>query len=79
MEKVFIDYQELQAGDFVSQLGHKIEENEYFLVVITPRSLASKWVRAEIGWAFAKKDNSFIIPISLEPAPLTDVFVLTVS
>ena len=76
VEKVFIDYQELQAGDFVGQLGHKIEENEYFLVVITPRSVASKWVRAEIGWAFAKKDNRFIIPIWLEPAPLTDVFVL---
>ena len=77
VEKVFIDYQELRAGDFVSQLGSQIVENDYFLVVITPRSVASKWVRAEIGWAFAKKDNSFIIPIWLEPASLTDVFVLS--
>ena len=73
---VFIDYQNLQAGDFVSQLGRKIEQCEYFIVVISPRSVESKWVQAEIGWAFTKKDNRYIIPIWLEAASLTSVFVL---
>ena len=74
--EIFIDYQKLQAGDFVSQLGHQIEKNKYFLVLISPASIASKWVQAEIGWAFSKKETCFIIPIWLESAPLTDVFVL---
>ena len=73
---VFVDYQRLQAGEFMSQLGQEIERKEYFIVVVSPNSVSSKWVKAEVGWAFANKTVDYIIPVWLEPVRLTDVFVL---
>ena len=74
---VFIDYRRLKSGTFVEQLGVKIEEQEYFLVVVSPKAVQeSKWVKAEVTWAFSEKDPKYIIPILYRPAKMTSVFVL---
>ena len=74
---VFIDYQRLQSGNFVEQLGVKIEQQAYFVVVISPYAVEeSKWVKAEVTWAFIEKETDFIIPIWYKPAKLTKLFVL---
>ena len=74
---VFIDYRRLKSGNFVEQLGVKIEQQKYFLVVISPNAVEeSKWVKAEVTWAFSQKDTEHIIPIWYKPAKLTKVFVL---
>ena len=74
---VFIDYQRLRSGNFVEQLGAEIEQRDYFLVVISPHAVDSKWVKAEVAWAFSEKTNECIIPIWYKPAKLTNVFVLS--
>ncbi len=74
---VFIDRERLNSGNFVEQLGAKIEEQKYFLVFISPSAVSqSKWVQAEVTWAFIEKDPEYIIPIWYKPAKLTKVFVL---
>lgn len=73
--EVFIDYQKLIAGeDFIGRLGKEIENREYFLLIVSPHSVASKWVKAEVSWAL--HNNKTIIPVLLEPANITDFFFL---
>ena len=71
---VFVDRQNPRTGNFMSRLGQQIERKEYFIVVVSPDSVLSDWVGAEVGWAFVNK--KIIIPIWYKPAKLTNVFVL---
>lgn len=73
---VFIDYQGIGAGELEEQLGRQIMANEYFIPVISPRSVESKWVRAEIALAREEKDRSKIIPVLLEKTTWFKVFSL---
>ena len=70
--EVFIDYQRLKAGNFVQQLGQEIENCDKFVLVISPRSVESPWVQAEVGWALSKQ--KIIVPLVLEDANLVNVF-----
>lgn len=64
---VFIDYLRLRAGErFSTRLGKEIETRDYFLVLVSPRSMKSKWVDKEIH--HADMFNKIIIPVILEPA-----------
>ena len=74
---VFIDYKKLKSGDYVEQLGVQIEQQEFFLVVVSPDAIESKWVRAELLLAFDLKSNCKIIPIWYRPVRLTKLMVLT--
>jgi WD40 repeat protein len=72
---VFIDYEGLKGGDdFIGRLGSEIESSDWVVLLFSPRSEASRWVRAEISWAFSKEKS--IIPVMLEPAPMTRFFFL---
>ena len=71
---VFVDYQNLRTGNFMSQLGQEIKRREYFIVVVSPDSVLSDWVKAEVTWAFV--NEKIIIPIWYKPTKLTKVFVL---
>ena len=70
----FIDYMSLRAGGFMKQLGRAIEQRDFFLPIISPDSVESDWVEAEVTWAFTNKKP--IIPIRYKSARLTNVFVL---
>jgi hypothetical protein len=74
--EVFIDYQKLTGGEnFVGRLGREIEASDYFVLLLSPRSVASRWVRDETGWAL--HCDKPIIPVMLEPASMSDFFFLT--
>ena len=73
---VFVDYQMLDSGNFMEQLANEIESREYFLVIISPRSIESDWVQAEVMWAFVNGKKRRMIPVWLEPASLDTVFPL---
>ena len=73
---VFIDYQKLVGGEnFIRRLGREIETRDFFVLLLSPRSVASKWVQAEAAWAL--RCNKPIVPVLLEPASMTDFFFLT--
>jgi hypothetical protein len=73
---VFIDYQKLVGGEnFIGRLGREIEACDYLLLLLSPRSVSSKWVQAEVAWAL--KNNKPIVPVLLEPASMTDFFFLS--
>jgi chromosome partitioning protein len=51
------------------QLKAGMRESDWFLVVLSPRSAQSEWVRTEVGWALADKPHR-ILPLLLEPCNL---------
>ena len=72
---VFIDYQKLIAGEnFIGRLGREIETRDFFVLLLSPRSVASKWVQAEAAWAL--RCERPIIPVVLEPVSMTNFFFL---
>lgn len=71
---VFIDYQELQAGNFVAQLGSQIEASDAVVLLLSPPAVDSPWVQAEIAWAFS--NHKRIVPVLLEPCSLVNMFVV---
>src|SRR5947209_6147842 len=72
---VFIDYQKLVAGEnFISRLGHEIEHADFFVILLSPASVSSKWVQRELAWAV--NCDKPIIPIEIAPCNMTNVFML---
>jgi len=62
---VFIDFAKLRAGkDFTEQLRQQIETCDYFVLVLSPNSAKSKWVKAEVDYAHEK--GKVIVPLVLE-------------
>ncbi len=73
--KVFIDYQKLVAGEnFIGRLGREVEACDYLILLLSPRSVKSKWVQSEVAWAMHR--NKMIVPVLLEPASMVDFFFL---
>ena len=63
---VFVDYQKLIAGtNFMENIALEIEKSDYFIFLISPNSVASKWVAGEVTWAV--ENEITIIPVLLEP------------
>lgn len=46
-----------------------LESSDWFLVALSTRSAQSKWVRAEMGWAFANREGR-IVPVLIEACDL---------
>ena len=74
--EVFIDYEKLVAGEnFIARLGSEIVSADYFVLLVSPRSVISKWVGGEVAWALIK--DKTIIPVVLEPASFDNFFILS--
>lgn len=74
--EVFIDYQRLVGGeDFTDRLGGEIEKCDFLVLLLSPRSVTSKWVKAEA--TYAHQNNKRIVPVLLEPTKLTGFFFLS--
>ncbi|MBI1277936.1 MAG: TIR domain-containing protein [Anaerolineaceae bacterium] len=71
---IFIDYQKLEAGNFVKQIGNKIERCDQFIVILSPNSVESQWVQDEVAWALIR--NKTIIPLILEVCSMTNLFAV---
>lgn len=62
---VFLDVRSIMVGDqFESVIEREIIDREYFLIILTPITLDSEWVRKEVQIAF--KHGKKIIPITTE-------------
>jgi hypothetical protein len=72
---VFIDDQRLVPGnDFYDQLRDEIDASDKLVLLVSARSLQSKWVDIEVKYAHYK--NKRIIPVMLEAVDLTPFFFL---
>ncbi|MEM7573441.1 MAG: toll/interleukin-1 receptor domain-containing protein [Bacteroidota bacterium] len=70
--KVWLDQENIRPGDlFLEALEDGINSSRVVLIVVTPKSIDSKWVRREAARAFSlsTENNTRIIPILLEGIP----------
>jgi hypothetical protein len=60
---------ELSFGDnFASRISEALEESDAMVVLISPESMRSEWVRREIAYAVGEKSyNGRLVPVLLEP------------
>ena len=61
---VFLDVDDINEGRFSEILQKAIEDADYFVPILTPETLESKWVRREIELAIKLKKT--IIPLTTE-------------
>ncbi|RPJ02783.1 MAG: toll/interleukin-1 receptor domain-containing protein [Chloroflexi bacterium] len=61
---VFFDVEDINGGRFARIIESEIVAREYFIVVLTPGTLDSEWVRREIGVAL--REEKQIIPLMAE-------------
>jgi hypothetical protein len=55
------EYESAYGEDIVNCVSDAIERSNYFLVVLTEKSIKSQWVNQEIGYAYALEKD--IIPV----------------
>ncbi len=55
----------ISAGQWERSIAAGLRECDWFLVVLSPRSIASKWVTAEVNWALDERGESFV-PLLME-------------
>lgn len=60
------------ASEWERQIRAGLKESDWFLIVLTPRSVASEWVGREVHWAFLKRKER-IIPVMLETCEPDDL------
>lgn len=73
--RVWLDVQQLYAGH---RLGDELrravlDENDYVVVFVSPRSLASEWVARELAWALEREGDlrrPFVVPVMLPDTAL---------
>ena len=61
---VFFDVESINAGRFANIIEREIQRRDYFVVLLTPETLESEWVRKEIQIALAARKN--IVPITTQ-------------
>jgi nucleoid DNA-binding protein len=59
------------AEKWEKSIRRALERCEWFLVVLSPRSAASKWVAREVHWAMEERD-AHLIPVLIETCDLKD-------
>jgi len=60
------------ASEWERQILTGLKESDWFLIVLTPRSVSSEWVGREVHWAFLKRKDK-IIPVMLETCEPDDL------
>jgi tetratricopeptide (TPR) repeat protein len=63
------------AEEWERAIKRGLESSDWFLVALSPRSVKSKWVRAETGWAFANREGK-IIPVLIEACDPFELHIL---
>lgn len=68
---VFIDYEDIPPGDeFPLWLSQEVINRDCFVLLVSPNSVVSKWVKREVNWA--DKHNKKIIPLLMENTEIPD-------
>jgi ribosome-associated translation inhibitor RaiA len=61
--QVFIGDQEIEAGDSIPQaIGEAINNCDYFIIILSPDSIDSSWVKREIDIEMMRK-NITVVPV----------------
>lgn len=60
------------TSEWERQIHNGLTKCDWFLVVLSPRSIESEWVRREVHWA-VKKRNGKIVPVMLETCEPEDL------
>lgn len=60
------------AAEWEKKIREGLRSCDWFLVVMTPRSVASKWVQREVFWAMERREGR-IIPVLLETCDPEDL------
>lgn len=72
--KVWLDERELRVGDSLwDEIGRGIGVSDYMLLLISPRSVTSPWVRRELNAGLATElaaDKKIVIPVLIEPTDI---------
>ncbi len=63
------------ASDWEEKIRAGLEACDWFLVVVSARSLASKWVRAEVRWAIDERPDR-IVPVLMEDCNWRDFHLM---
>jgi hypothetical protein len=62
------------ASQWEREILRGLKSCQWFLIVISPRSQKSEWVKAELGWAFDNRPTR-IVPVIMEPCDLYEIDV----
>jgi serine/threonine protein kinase len=54
------------ASDWENSIRDALQKCDWFVVALSRASVASRWVAAEVGWAFSNRPDR-IVPVVLEP------------
>jgi tetratricopeptide (TPR) repeat protein len=60
------------ASEWERQIREGLRACDWFLVALSPRSVASEWVQREVHWAFIKRKGK-IVPVMLETCEPEDI------
>lgn len=63
------------AAEWERQITEGLKKCDWFLVVLSPRSVASDWVRTEVGWALQEKKGN-VIPVLIEECDPTELHLM---
>jgi hypothetical protein len=58
---VFIDVNDIHAGDFSDYIKQSIRASDFFVLILAPKTLESSWVIQELQYAY--EHNKIIIPV----------------
>jgi tetratricopeptide (TPR) repeat protein len=60
------------ASEWEQQIREGLKACDWFLIVLSPRSVASEWVQREVHWAFLKRKGK-IVPVLMETCAPEDL------
>jgi hypothetical protein len=63
------------AAEWERTTRQALDECDWFLVVLTPNSVASSWVRAEVHWAMENRADR-VVPVLAEPCDWQDLHLM---
>ena len=73
---VWLDIVEVNRGDFIERINEALSSRDWFILVLTPNSLRSKWVRLEVNSAINRVVQGLmhaVIPILAQPCRSEDI------
>ena len=74
--EAFLDKTNIQPGDLTDELRENLDNSHYLIVVCSPRSAKSDYVKAEIEWFTrnGRENEMFLFIIESDPSRIEDSF-----
>ncbi len=62
------------ASEWERQIHEGLKKCDWFLIALSPRSVASEWVKREVHWAFIRREDK-VVPVMLESCDPDDLHI----